>query len=108
MSHSICYIDEAGCTDRMASATCSTQPVFLVTALFINESAVRQMTDEFTALKKQFFPTLFKNINHQLDAMPIELKGVDIKKAVRGDFGRKAKKANRRFVDEVLKLLGKV
>src|SRR5690606_37018802 len=69
------------------------------------ESVVRALTEDFTKLKKEFFPAKFAGLRHQLDAMPIELKGVDLKKAVRGDLGRRAQKHQERFVDEVLSLL---
>ncbi|MHB1057990.1 MAG: DUF3800 domain-containing protein [Rhodanobacter sp.] len=105
MSHSICYIDEAGCTEPLASSTVVTQPVFLVTALFVEEAQVRQMTDDFTQLKRKYFPGSFANIRHQLDAMTIELKGIDIKKALRGDNGPQQQKIHQRFVDDLLKLV---
>jgi len=107
MSHSICYIDEAGCTEALASSTAVTQPVFLVTALFVEEDKVRQMTEDFTQLKRNFFPGLFVNIRHQLDAMTIELKGIDIKKSLRGDNGPQQQKIHQRFIDELLELVKK-
>lgn len=105
MSHSICYVDEAGCATPLHSATDRTQPVFLITGLFVDQTKVAQMTHAFTALKKQYFPARFAGLRHQLDAMPIELKGIDIKKALRGDSGKGPRKHHERFVDEVLELL---
>lgn len=105
MSHSICYVDEAGNAQPLVLSTDNVQPVFLITGLFINEQLVRPLTEDFTRLKKDFFPAKFINLRHQLDAMPIELKGIDLKKAIRGDFGAQTQKHQCRFVDEVLKLL---
>lgn len=108
MSHSICYVDEAGCATPLHTATDRTQPVFLITGLFIDQARVVDMTHEFTALKKKYFPSRFAGLRHQLDAMPIELKGIEIKKALRGDEGRRSRKHHARFVDEVLELLKKL
>lgn len=105
MSHSICYVDEAGCATPLRTAADRTQPVFLITGIFIDQTHVAAMTHDFTALKKKYFPSRFAALRHQLDAMPIELKGVDIKKALRGDQGTGQRKHYSRFVDEVLELL---
>ncbi|MBN8499541.1 MAG: DUF3800 domain-containing protein [Sphingomonadales bacterium] len=105
MSHSICYVDEAGCATPLNTAVDSIQPVFLITGLFINQAHVARMTHDFTALKKKYFPARFAGLRHQLDAMPIELKGIDIKKALRGDNGKSARKHHERFVDDVLEML---
>lgn len=104
MGISVCYIDEAGCTGVLPTATSSIQPVLAITALFVNHAEIRQLTKDFIALKMKFFPGMFAKINHDLDALMIEIKGAEIKKVLRrGDI--KKVQHHQKFLDAIFALL---
>lgn len=100
----VCYIDEAGCTGVLPTATSSIQPVLAITALFINHTEVHQLTKDFIALKMKFFPGVFSKINHDLDALMIEIKGAEIRKVLRNGNFRKARH-RQKFLDAIFTLL---
>jgi hypothetical protein len=106
MGISICYIDEAGCTGVLPTATSEIQPALVITALFIEQSEIRSLTKEFIDLKTRFFRGRFSTIHHDLDALMIEIKGADIRKNLRIG-NRKQVRHNQKFLDAMLALLEK-
>ena len=105
MDFCICYLDETGCTGALPAANSPIQPVFVLTALFVDESKLREMTTEFVRLKTKYFPAKFSQLTHHLESMRIEVKGTDLKKALRGQLSQRAKQTAERFLDEILTLL---
>jgi hypothetical protein len=52
----ICYIDEAGCTGDLPTNNSPIQPVLVVAGVAFDQTCIRQLTYDYLALKKRFFP----------------------------------------------------
>jgi hypothetical protein len=76
----ICYIDEAGCTGRLDSATSSIQPTLTVAGVIVDYSHLHMLTAELIATKQRFFPKLLSATATHLDWIREEVKGADIRK----------------------------
>ncbi|ASK97637.1 DUF3800 domain-containing protein [Xanthomonas campestris pv. merremiae] len=105
MEFALSYLDEAGCLGTLQSSTSQIQPVFVLSALFIDESNIRELTTEFVRLKTLYFPDKFDKLTHHLEAMRIEVKGAELKKALRGDRTTRARQTAERFLDAIIDLL---
>ncbi|KQV78497.1 hypothetical protein ASD15_22050 [Massilia sp. Root351] len=98
----ICYIDEAGCSTALPSATTDIQPVLAIGGLIVPQAALADLTTDFLKLKRKFFPGQFQSA-HLLDDVRQEIKGSDVRGSIR-KLGTKAS-TQLRFADEVLALL---
>jgi hypothetical protein len=98
----ICYIDEAGCSAPLPSRRTDIQPVLVVAGLIVHDQALAGITREFLALKRQYFPGSFTS-HHLLDDVREEIKGSDLRSAIRKRGTRAGTQL--RFIDEVLRLL---
>jgi hypothetical protein len=99
----ICYVDEAGCaTPLPANSKTDIQPLLVIAGLLVPQNKVGEMTRTFLNLKRRYFPGHF-NSPHYLDDIRDEIKGADIRSAIR-KRGPKAS-AQLKFADEVLALL---
>jgi hypothetical protein len=98
----ICYIDEAGNSATLPSRKTDNQPVLVIAGLVMQQDALADITHEFLALKRKYFPGSFKSI-HLLDDVREEIKGADLRSAIR----KRAHKAQTelRFIDATLELL---
>ncbi|ROU03591.1 DUF3800 domain-containing protein [Histidinibacterium lentulum] len=76
----ICYIDEAGCTGALPSATSSIQPSLVVVGVFIDYGSLHQLTSDLIDLKQRFYPKLLPSTATHLDWIREEIKGSDIRK----------------------------
>ena len=97
------YVDEAGCLGVLPLGHSSIQPVFVVTGLIIDSSAVPQITQDFLKLKRRFFPGLCTS-NHLLDDILPEVKGANLRKNI-ASGGRNVRRAAAFFLGEIVKLL---
>lgn len=100
-----CYIDEAGCTGNLPSATTDIQPVFVICGLIVPQRALLALTQDFLALKRQFNPSLAQTLIHDLDIVKHEIKGAeDLRKPIRKNNRNKKRRAIG-FLDKTLYLL---
>ena len=76
----ICYIDEAGCTGTLASASSTIQPVLVIVGLILDYGSLHGCTTELIELKQRFFPKLLPTSATHLDWIMAELKGSDLRK----------------------------
>ena len=76
----ICYLDEAGCTGALPSASSPIQPVFVLGGLIVDQQCVKTMTADLLVLKQRFFPNLLPAVSLYHDWMAAEIKGADIRK----------------------------
>lgn len=76
----ICYIDEAGCTGTLDSATSSIQPTLSIAGLIIDYGQLHAMTAGLLTIKQRFFPQLLPSTATHLDWIRSEIKGADIRK----------------------------
>ena len=83
MDFYICYIDEAGCPGRLPSAISNIQPLLVIGGLFIEQSMLSYVTKEFIAIKTKFFPKSLSSARHYLERNAIEIKGSELRKAIR-------------------------
>lgn len=100
----LCYIDEAGNADPLDKSNTDKQPLLVIAGLILHQEALPDITREFLSLKRKYFPGSF-NSPHLLDDVRQEIKGTDLRGAIR----KKAHNAKTelRFVDETLELLEK-
>lgn len=100
----ICYIDEAGCTGKLPSPRSDIQPVFVLSAVVFDSESIPEVTRDFLGLKKKFFPNLVSPDSGFLSYVLPEIKGSEIRKAV-----REKNRNNRRhaigFLDKYINLL---
>lgn len=78
-----CYLDEAGDTGTLTTATSPIQPVLCLLGLTLNLERLREFTLEFTNIKTRFFPGLFPAAQPRLEKILKEVKGSDIRAAFR-------------------------
>lgn len=100
----LCYVDEAGCTGGLPSATSPIQPAFVVSAVALPLAAVRPLTTEFLKLKYQFFPGLTASKLQFLDAVLVEIKGAELRKDI-AEGTREERRHAIGFLDKTLDLL---
>ena len=78
----LCYVDEAGDTGALPTATAPIQPVLIICAVVIDQGSLSRLTHDLIALKKRFFPKLLPPGRPYLAWMPRELKGSEIRKSI--------------------------
>jgi hypothetical protein len=98
----ICYIDEAGCSATLPATRTDIQPLLVIAGLIVQQDALADITRAFLALKRKYFPGAFKSL-HLLDDVREEIKGSDLRSAIRKRAHRA--RTQLRFIDETLDLL---
>jgi hypothetical protein len=98
----ICYVDEAGDTGILPSATSTVQPAIVLAALMLDQASIKSFTLDFINLKRTFFPH-FCGKKHDLDDMRVELKGSVLRKEIR--TSNKLRKHHFGFIDGIFKIL---
>ena len=53
----MCYVDESGDTGSLDPNERNSQPIFLISAVIVRQSALKQLTRSIVELKRQFFPS---------------------------------------------------
>ena len=102
----ICYVDEAGCTTPLpTNPKTDIQPLLVIAGLIVPQDKVGHVTREFLTLKRRFFPGNFHSV-HYLDDIRDEIKGSDVRTAIRKKGHRAS--AQLKFADSVLTLLQSV
>jgi hypothetical protein len=101
-----CYIDESGNSETITKFDDNVQPMLVILGAFVDGSRIIDITNEFIALKRRFYPKQFPIGQQKLDTLLAELKGSDI----RADFRKNSKSSkivqhHFRFLDAVIALL---
>ena len=78
----VCYIDEAGCPGALPSPTSNVQPALVLVGLILEAGAITTATNAFLKLKRAYFSGKLKSA-HLLDDLLVEVKGSDIRSAIR-------------------------
>ena len=100
-----CYVDESGDSQAIMHETDNKQPLLVIGAVFVNADSIRQITQEFIALKRQFYPSVFPHSTQNLDVLLTEIKGSDIRTDVRKNLTSSAVVRHHfRFLDDVFAL----
>jgi hypothetical protein len=76
----ICFIDEAGCTGSLPSATSNIQPVLVITGVIIDYLKLSRATEELINLKQRFFPSIAPSNSEYLSCILAEIKGSELRK----------------------------
>jgi hypothetical protein len=100
----ICYVDEAGCTGSLPSATSDVQPVFVLGGVDVPEASIHRITHEFLHLKKRFHPHLAPRGATYLEWILTEVKGAELRKGA-ADPSRNKRRHALGFLHETLSLL---
>jgi len=99
-----CYLDESGCTGYLPTANSPIQPVLVIGGLIIRQDRLRALTQEFLALKQRYFPGLLPAGAQHLDWILKEIKGSDLRKAVRSG-SRNERRHAIGFMEKILDLV---
>lgn len=104
----LCYVDEAGDSSLITSATSTDQPLMVIGALFIDADRVKPLTEEFLGIKRKYFPGVFSSIRHDLDTLTVEIKGCDVRDVIKWNRSGSGVVQHRyRFLDSVFSLVAK-
>ena len=98
------YVDEAGCTGMLPSATSPIQPVFVLGGVLLDQSRLRDFTLDWLHLKDRFFPKLHPPNADFLDWIAVEIKGADLRKRIR-EGKRDPRRQAIGFMDKFLDLM---
>jgi uncharacterized protein DUF3800 len=104
----LCYIDEAGNTETLASATHHAQPVMVIAGLLVDQQCILPLTKEFIQIKRNFYPKRLGNLTHDLEGLRVEIKGNDLRTEIRKHIVAKQTKNLRyrfRYVHALLDLM---
>ena len=79
-------------------------PVLVLAAMFLPAAALHLLTRDFLDLKRKYFPGLAGGTRHDLDDMHPEVKGADLRRAIRSG-GRNQRRQALGFLDGALDTL---
>ena len=99
----ILYIDEAGGFEAPDSSPSAT-PLMVVAGVAFDHSRLPAITDEFLKLKARFYPGKVVAARHLLDYVLAEVKGSDVRAAVRSS-SRDQRRQAIGFLDHTMALL---
>lgn len=99
----VLYIDEAGCLGALPSATSNVQPVFVFIGIAFDVGRIDDLTRDFLALKRRFFPGIHTSPHH-LDDILAEVKGGDLRRNVVA-ANRRSRRAAFGFLDNLFAML---
>ena len=99
-----CYVDEAGCTGVLPSASSDIQPVLVVAGVVVPQETLAELTREFIHLKREFFPANRPRGSSHLDWIVVEVKGSELRRQVAGSSRNRRRHAIG-FLDKTVGLL---
>lgn len=100
-----CYVDESGDSQAITGPTDDKQPMLVIAGLIVDAGKISQLTADFIALKRQFYPRIFSSAAHDLDVLIHEIKGSDIRTDIRNNpSSNKIVQHHFRFLDEIFAL----
>ena len=100
----MCYVDESGDTGSLDPNERNSQPIFLISAVIVRQSALKQRTRSIIELKRQFFPSYGNGATHWHDWLKVEVKGANLRRALR-EGTHEAKRHVIGFMDKMLRLM---
>jgi hypothetical protein len=101
----ICYVDEAGCTGTLPSATSDIQPVLTIVSIIVDYGSLHDLTAQFLQLKQRFFPKSFpQDRRYFLAGILSEIKGSDLRKNI-ASHSRNPRRHAFGFIDGVFSIL---
>jgi hypothetical protein len=79
----LCYVDESGEAGTFQISDTNSNPFFVITGLIIERSRLLPLTHDFLRIKNRFFPGFFNATAPFLDSILVEIKGNELRKALR-------------------------
>jgi hypothetical protein len=103
----ICYLDESGDTRNLPAAPPHGQvtPVLVVAGVVIDQRMLENLTRSFINLKASFYPRLVDNSPHRLGRILPEIKGADVRRALRRGARGKTRRQAIGFLSEFMSML---
>ena len=99
-----CYVDEAGSCGVLPSADSPIQPVFVLVGVVLDEARIHGLTRRFMELKERFYPGRMATVRHKMDRILLEVKGAQVRKAMRSGR-RRLRRHALGFMDKLLRLM---
>ena len=100
----LCYIDQSGDTGAFTVDNVNSQPVFLLTALFMPQERLANVTRSVIALKQRYFPKMKPVGDHWHDWLRVEVKGAELRRFIR-EGGRDNRRLALGFMSRALSIL---
>lgn len=100
----VCYVDESGCTGLLPSATSPIQPLLVIAGIVFHQNHLTNITQEYLALKRKFFPALTPSTVPFLTHARIEIKGSDLRTTIRNG-NRNERRHSFGFLDGFVRIL---
>jgi Protein of unknown function (DUF3800) len=102
----VCYVDESGDTRSLATSTSSVPPVCVILGIVFDQASLHGLTNEFITLKRAMYPSLpIATSLHRLTWVLPEIKGADLRRALRTDAPARNRRHAIHFLDRLLTLL---
>ncbi len=98
-----CYIDEAGCPGIFPSEISTVQPALAIAGLSLHHSSTRSLNQQFIKLKQIHLYGEKRSLLLQED-LPIEIKGAELRQAIRAPGTLAAQKAHQ-FLSNLMNML---
>lgn len=80
-------------------------PVLVVAGVVIDQRLLENLTRAFIELKSKFYPRLVRSSHHRLSRILPEIKGADLRRALRSGAPRRNRRQTIGFLDEFMDLL---
>ena|ERR1700684_441837 len=80
-------------------------PAFVVAGIVIDQQLLENLTRAFMELKAKFYPRLMRRSKHRLGLILPEIKGADLRRALRTGAPRRNRRQTIGFLDELMDLL---
>jgi hypothetical protein len=102
----ICYVDESGDTRAVTHAADPVTPFCLVLGVVFDQAVLQNLTNEFITLKRATHPNLPVGTGlHRLAWILPEIKGADLRRAMRTGAPRRNRRHAIYFLDRLMTLL---
>jgi Protein of unknown function (DUF3800) len=102
----VCYVDEAGDARTLPTATSQIAPVCVLAGVVFDQASLQNLTQEYITLKRATHPNLpIRTAVHRLAWVLAEIKGADLRRAMRSDAPRRNRRHAIYFLDKFMTLL---
>lgn len=105
MDMRMCYVDESGDGRDLTSATDAVTPVCVVLGVVFDQAVIQHLTNELIALKRATHPHLLPASSKRLAWVLAEIKGSDLRRALRTGAQRRNRRHAVHFLDRLVTLL---
>jgi uncharacterized protein DUF3800 len=101
----VCYVDESGDTRPLPVGNKTITPVCVIAGIAVEQAALSNLTREFLELKCNWFPNQMPRGTRRLSRMLVEIKGADLRRAMRDGAKRRNRRHALGFLDAFVTLL---